>query len=386
MKHIYYLHANSLREIRTQIKLLKTQIKEYTSSYQYNSKYYIFIIFANELNSKELQNYHLVKGQHYQSPINGLDLLINWGLSELEQDMQYLHYENQAQMTSNGCFLEYQNQKIIRSFRPLTETMYIVNNTPDSFSEQGETFLQIDKILHAIQTNLEYGASIIDIGAESTRPNAIALDTTTEIQRLQILITETNKLKKYFNFKLSLDSYKPTTIKHFLNQIDIINDVSGNQEPQLLKEIAQQQKIYLPMHSLTIPAQQNINLDASDNPLEVLLSWGKNKLNQLKELGFNSSQIILDIGIGFNKTPSQTWFLLKNIAQFHQLECQLLIGHSRKSFLRKITTKDAKERDLETAVSANYLASQLVDYLRLHNLEEFYRVSNTTNQLSKNTF
>ena len=120
------------------------------------------------------------------------------------------------------------------------------------------------------------------------------------------------------------------------------------------------------MHSLTIPANSLINLARECNPQEEILSWAEKKINYLLELGFNCENLIMDIGIGFNKTMAQSWYLLRNIDRFQTLPVEIMVGHSRKRFLNKITTKPYHERDFESAIIASNLLKQGVDYVRLH--------------------
>ncbi len=384
MENFYLSTFKSKRQARLALKKLSKNPISYSSSYYLDDKLYLVI-----QSSVPLTEYHSISEvflpcQKSSRLETAKDLLIKWAISELTADLDFIRFETSAANTINGSLLSYNNCVIRRSYEPLTELMLIINNTPDSFSERGKVYQNIDLILSNIEDGLKRGVSIIDIGAESTRPNAAMISTEDEINRLEQLIEAVISLKKRYDFALSLDSYKSATISKLLRHIDIINDVSGNLENDLLSEIARLGKTYIPMHSLTIPASKTVNIPLEKNPVNLLLEWGAAKLEQLFYLGFNQDQVIIDIGIGFNKTMHQSWYLLSNINKFNLLGVEILVGHSRKSFLNKVTNNDFANRDLETAIVSEFLARQRVDYLRIHNLDYYEQISRISNQLNLN--
>ncbi len=105
-----------------------------------------------------------------------------------------------------------------------------------------------------------------------------------------------------------------------------------------------------------------------------------NKIEDIASAGCNISNLMLDPGIGFGLTAAQSWFVIRNISKLRELPCEILVGHSRKSFFSHITSEIASGRDLETAiVAANILPH--VDYVRLHELELFNRSNAVFNQM-----
>jgi dihydropteroate synthase len=122
------------------------------------------------------------------------------------------------------------------------------------------------------------------------------------------------------------------------------------------------------MHNLGVPAQKNVVLASHPNICEQILDWTEQRFDELLDAGVDANQLIFDIGIGFGKTSQQSIFLLKNIKQFRRLNCPILVGHSRKSFLNLITEKPFPDRDFETAMVSYQLAAQGVNYLRVHNV------------------
>lgn len=378
----YKLHANSRQQLRQQLRQLNSYKIKYSSCYQLEQELYI-LIFCDE-SIPNLTNY-LPTIEALAKLNTTLTILWKWAYSELQQDLNWLKLEDSAQIGLNCVYLIQQQTKITRSFLPLTESMLIINQTPDSFSDGGELFQKTEKTLVRIEDALKNGVSIIDIGAESTRPGANYLTPQEEIQRLNDIIHSIYELKTNYEFKLSLDSYKAETVQYFLPLIDIVNDVSANLSQECLKKIQAENKIYLFMHSLSVPADPKLTLDTDINPLSAIKNWLDKKLAQLFALGFESQQLISDPGIGFNKTMNQSWYLLKHIQQLRHSEVETLVGHSRKRFLNKISsTTDATKRDDESAKIACYLANQGVDYVRLHNYQAYHQQVMSQNQLQDN--
>ena len=261
--------------------------------------------------------------------------------------------------------------EIIRSFEYLTELMAILNYTSDSFSDGGK-YNQIDKALTQIISQVELGAAIVDLGVESTRPGATAMSDQEEIKLLSQILGPIIELKQQYNFRLSIDTYHPETVLWLLNMdIDIVNDVSGNLPLELIAAIIKNNQRYIAMHSLGIPASRTNIIDIAVDPIQAINSFMENKVKQLLAIGVKPENIekslIFDPGIGFGKNPAQSWYILNNLNKLNTHGCELLIGHSRKSFFSHIADKSAANRDLETAIVAAQLINK-VDYIRLHDL------------------
>jgi dihydropteroate synthase len=123
------------------------------------------------------------------------------------------------------------------------------------------------------------------------------------------------------------------------------------------------------MQQLGIPPAQQKVLSREQDIFQQIIAWEKQRLDKLFKLGIKPQQIIFDPGIGFGKTPQQSIVLLKNIDRLRELETPLLIGHSRKSFLKSFADFSPTELDFETALLSYYLSAHSVDYLRVHNVE-----------------
>lgn len=250
----------------------------------------------------------------------------------------------------------------------------IVNVTPDSFSDGGQ-FFAADNAIKQVRTLHAAGASVIDIGAQSTNPKAQIISVTEEYQRLKPVLDALTPIIKEKNIRISIDSFSDETVKACLDHYPIawINDVKGALSDACLREIARQGCQLVAMHSLSIPPNQNQVIPLSVSPIETLCTWAEQKINHLLDCGFTRSQIILDPGIGFGKTPYQNMALIKEIAQLKSFGCALLVGHSRKSFMNVWNHLPADQRDIETLALSHYLAKQGVDYLRVHNLRDHQR-------------
>jgi dihydropteroate synthase len=250
---------------------------------------------------------------------------------------------------------------------PLTPQLVgIVNATPDSFSDGGK-YHPLEQVKSLIQA----GASVIDIGAESTRPNASPLTAAEEWERLEPFLKEAITLCHAHQVKVSLDSYHPENIRNALPLgLDWVNDVNALHSPDMISALqAYPQADYVLMHSLGIPANPAIYVDENQDIVEVLMAFFVEKLGMLAHHGISHDRVILDVGIGFGKTAEQSLQLLRHMREFQALGCRLLVGHSRKSCLARFTQNaPAAERDGATLAVSLSLAKQGVDYLRVHNV------------------
>ncbi len=308
-------------------------------------------------------------------------ILFAWGESEIEQSLDFIGYEMESFQVKNGRSLIKYNKTIIRSFDYLADIFGIVNMTPDSFSDGGK-YNQTDKALALIIQHINNGATIIDIGAESTRPGATLIEDDGEIKKLEEVLKEVIALKSQYKFLISLDSYHINTISKFCEwDIDIINDVSGNLPIDLVKKcIIDNKKKYVAMHSLSIPAKKDVLIDTKTDPINYIYKWMHQKLNDLQNFNIPLDQVILDPGIGFGNNAIQGWFIINNLHRFYPLGVELLLGFSRKSLFNHISNTKPMERDLITAIAATRVINQ-VDYLRLHDLKELSMAYSVVNEI-----
>ena len=254
----------------------------------------------------------------------------------------------------------------------------ILNLTPDSFSDGGKYFDE-KKALFYLEEMLMAGADIIDIGAESTRPNAQILNAQEEIARLENILPKLIFAIKNFNkihnknIQTSIDSYHLETIifAHKIG-VEIINDVSGLIDEKIIDYIAQNNLTAILMHNLAIHSNPELIINRDLNVVEEIISWAHQKINYLTARKIQKSQLIFDPGIGFAKNSTQSIRILKNINAFRVLNLPIYVGHSKKSFLDAINipSQPNLDRTAKTLILSQYLAQKNVEYLRVHDVKE----------------
>ncbi|MCH9754074.1 MAG: dihydropteroate synthase [Alphaproteobacteria bacterium] len=241
----------------------------------------------------------------------------------------------------------------------------VLNITPDSFSDGGKYFTP-EKALSQVKNMIEGGVDVIDVGAESTRPDSDDTDVKKEIARLEIL-PEIKKLADEAGIPVSLDSRNAETIKQYIDSIDIINDVTGLRDENIQDLAIRYNKKVVLMHSLSVPVKKGEYVQCDDY-IKHLDNWLQAKLNLLYKKGFRKDQIIFDPGIAFGTSPSQVIEILKGVEKLQNFGVEVLIGHARKSFLAQFGEEDASKRDPETHALTFYLARLGVDYMRIHDV------------------
>ncbi len=259
----------------------------------------------------------------------------------------------------------------------------IINVTPDSFSDGGQFFNPDTAIKQAKQYMLD-GAEIIDIGAEATNPRAAAISDEEEWTRLEPVLKAILAESPHLILppKISIDTRHASVAKKALNLgVAWINDVSGADDPAMRDVLTTSACDVVIMHHLGIPVNSNRILSLSEHPVDQVLRWAHKRLDDLVQQGIARERIIFDVGIGFGKNAVQCLELIKQIERFRELGTRLLVGHSRKIFLGQFTPKEFAERDIETTVVSLFLASQGVDYLRVHNVDMQARAFKVTRNL-----
>jgi dihydropteroate synthase len=247
----------------------------------------------------------------------------------------------------------------------MTQLVGILNLTPDSFS--GDGMQETGAVLRRIDAMMEHGASVIDIGAESTRPGATILAPEEEWRRLEPVALALGKRRESLHF--SVDTRHAEVARRALAAgFDWINDVSGGADPDMLPLAAETGCMLVLMHSLSIPADPARTL-LSPDPMDEVLIWADRSLVQAEMAGIERAHIVLDPGIGFGKAREQSLALIKDIARLKALGAPVMVGHSRKSFLSLFTDKPSGARDPETLAVSWHLAALQVDYLRVHDVK-----------------
>lgn len=248
----------------------------------------------------------------------------------------------------------------------MTKLIGIINLTPDSFSDGGR-FSSADDVLSYAEKALEEGAHVLDVGAESTRPGAIAVSPEEEWRRLSPVLPDLVTLARHTEAEISVDTRHAKTADRALEAgVHWINDVSGASSDALLMAVAAAKARYVLMHSLSVPADPR-KVMGEEDIVRALLLFAEEKLEALAFRGIARSQIIFDPGIGFGKTSRQSHELIRRISEFKSLGVPLLVGHSRKSFLG-LANASLEKKDHASAAITKKLAQKGVEYIRVHNL------------------
>ncbi len=255
----------------------------------------------------------------------------------------------------------------------------IINITPDSFSDGGKYTAEDEAAARAKELVMQ-GAEIIDIGAEATNPRAKAISAEEEWERLMPVLNAilADNASRIISPKISIDTrHAEVAEKALAHGVQWINDVSGLDDNKMREVIAASECDIVVMHHLGIPVNRTRLLSLEQNPIEQILPWAEERLTQLIQQGIAKERVIFDVGIGFGKNPQQCLELIKHIERFRQLGTRLLIGHSRKIFLEQFTPHEFAERDPETVALSLFLATQQIDYLRVHNIDLHARIFKT---------
>ena len=244
--------------------------------------------------------------------------------------------------------------------------MGVLNLTPDSFSDGGKFNTGKKGLKHALEM-FNLGANIIDIGGESTRPGSKAVSNKTELKRIEKIIKLISK-----KIPISLDTRKSEIMKKGIKYgVKIINDVSGLDYDSETINVLKKYKIpFVIQHSQGTPENMQ-NKPRYKNELLEIYDFFEQKINFLRKIGIKHNNIIIDPGIGFGKNLKHNINLISNISIFHSLGFPILVGNSKKRFIKEITRKnDTKDRIGGTIASSIYLMMQGIQILRIHDVNE----------------
>ena len=244
--------------------------------------------------------------------------------------------------------------------------MGILNLTPDSFSDGGKFNDEKSALLQA-EKMIKEGADFIDIGAQSTRPNAEYLSAEEEIRRIGNMIS---LIKKEFPEALiSIDTFYADVVKFGYNEgMDVVNDISGGYfDENLLPTVAETGLPYILMHSNTSYSTMHEKIHYEDITMSVNYYFSE-KINQLQKLGIDD--VILDPGFGFGKTVEDQYKMIEEVEHLGFGRFPLLIGISRKSFIYKPLNKKPLEIGEETQILHRIVLEKGAKILRVHDIAE----------------
>lgn len=256
------------------------------------------------------------------------------------------------------------------SLAPTPRIMGIVNVTPDSFSDGGSFFDTGAAVEHGLRL-VEQGASLLDIGGESTRPYSESVAPETELSRVLPVVQE---LARQTTVPISIDTSKAMIARAAIDAgAEIINDVTGLEgDPQMLKTALETGAGVCVMHMQGTP-QTMQDQPVYQHVVQDIHRYLEQRFRSLCEAGVDPEKICLDPGIGFGKSHAHNLQLLRECRQFLDLPCPILVGHSRKGMIGKLLGNADVERDSATLGVSLYLAMQGVQIIRVHEVEKTYR-------------
>lgn len=248
--------------------------------------------------------------------------------------------------------------------------MGVVNVTPDSFSDGGN-YLTVSAALKHAQLQIEQGAEIIDIGAESSRPGATPVSVEEEWRRLEPVL----ECLQNTGIPISVDSYKPAIIDRLLDfPVTMINDTRALNDRRLLAKIAKRGLSYLTMHMTGTPQTMQQQPLPKDNVIPTLMNFFRQRLALLLQCGFTEEQLWIDPGFGFGKSDEALMEICLQLRQFSDL-ANLAIGVSRKSwFGRNFSITDPVDRDAVSSMMGLALVWQGAKLVRTHDVATVNRL------------
>ncbi len=245
-----------------------------------------------------------------------------------------------------------------------TAVMGILNVTPDSFHDGGRYDAVEDAVARA-EEMVEAGADLVDVGGESTRPGADPVPVEEEIERVVPVVEGIADL----DAMLSIDTRKAAVAETALDAgADVVNDVSGLDDPEMRFVAADHDAPLVVMHSIDTPVVPGRNVHYDDVVADVLAELSERVL-LAKKAGLDRDQIVVDPGLGFGKAAAQSFDLLGRVGEFKALGCPVLVGHSHKSMFDRVGRDDG-DREHATVAASAIAADRGADIVRVHDVAE----------------
>jgi len=252
------------------------------------------------------------------------------------------------------------------SFKSTSNIMGVLNITPDSFSDGGK-YNKNDTAKKHLDHLFESGAHIVDIGGESTRPGSKPVSSKIEWNRIKNILKKIDKKKL-----ISLDTRKSDIMeKGIKSGVSLINDVSGlNYDNNSVDILKKYKTPFVLQHSLGNPDVMQKN-PKYKNVLLDIYDFFEEKIKFLRKNGITHNNIFLDPGIGFGKNLKHNMTIIKNISIYHSLGLPILLGISRKKFIKDLSGKNDSSSRIGGTVSTSIFAmTQGVQVLRIHDVNE----------------
>ncbi len=245
--------------------------------------------------------------------------------------------------------------------------MGIVNVTPDSFSDGGQFLNLTHAVEHALRLS-EEGADILDIGGESTRPNAPLVSLQEEMDRVLPVI---EAVSMEIDTLISIDTRHTQTMREAIAcGARMINDVQALQDEGAVELVAEKKIPVCLMHMKNIPQTMQDHPVYKD-VVEEIFVFLQERISVCVQAGISQETICADVGIGFGKTLEHNLILLKHFNRFHDLGVSLLLGTSRKSFIGQLSGQNEPQKRVGGSIaSALYGLQNGVELFRVHDVAE----------------
>ncbi|MBU0684210.1 MAG: dihydropteroate synthase [Candidatus Omnitrophota bacterium] len=256
--------------------------------------------------------------------------------------------------------------------------MGILNVTSDSFSGDG-IYLNPSEAAVRAQEMVTLGADIIDIGGESSRPGAVKISETEELDRVIPVI---RAVRNAVNIAISIDTYKSEVARQALMEgAVIVNDITSlRHDSCMAKTIAEFSAGVILMHMKGTPETMQKSPVYGDLINEIYL-YLKESVVLAEKAGIDPAKIIIDPGIGFGKTVQHNVLILRELKRFRDLNKPVLVGTSRKSFIGELTSRKINEREFGTAATCAVAIINGADIIRVHNVSAMRDVVVITDKL-----
>ena len=251
------------------------------------------------------------------------------------------------------------------------QVMGILNATPDSFSDGGKHFrrhqLSVESALARAAVMLKEGASIIDIGGESTRPGAVKVTLQEELDRVLPVV---EAIAKELDVVISVDTSQPELISEAANLgAGMINDVRALCLPGALQAAAESQLPICLMHMKGTP-QDMQNAPVYHNIIDEVIAFFDTRIKACAGVGISAERLILDPGFGFAKTLEHNLFLLNRLEQLDSLGYPLLTGTSRKSMIAGVLDREVDQRLSGSLATVAIAVMKGAKIIRVHDVSE----------------
>lgn len=259
------------------------------------------------------------------------------------------------------------------------KVMGVINANDDSFFE-GSRFVSHDAVAR-LKEMMEEGATIIDVGAVSSRPGATAVSAFDELERIKPICDAIFREKLYEKAIFSVDSYTPDVVEYALKRgFTLINDITGARDDAMIKLAVQYNAKICIMHMQGTPKTMQIHPSYEDIMVEVS-DFFEQRITQCETLGMKRKDIILDVGIGFGKTLEHNVTLIKNMSHFKVFGCEVLVGASRKSMINNIITSSVEQRLPGTLAIHLKAVENGASIVRCHDVKEHVQAFEVTKRL-----